>query len=221
MIARRVLLATLFLAILLGGCADDGPVAPRHGSSPEGPSASAKPDRPDQVPDQYIVVFRDDVPNPRILSGQIAAQHGLKLRHTFEHTIKGFSAVIPEPALHALRNHPWIASIEPNRIAYLDFATPPDPVPTSGLRVRLVADELGATLPDGADVAVWPNLGSDGDAAQGSSSRLPTYHAGSGGLFGGHAHVGFNEGSDNDEVLEIAGVSQHGSATLIAIFSQD
>ncbi|HUP01194.1 MAG TPA: hypothetical protein VM737_06705, partial [Gemmatimonadota bacterium] len=99
--------------------------------------------------------------------------------------------------------------------------SPPDSVPTAGLRVRLVADDLASSMSDGADVALWMNRGSDGNAAQASSSRLPTYHAGSGGLFGGHAHVGFNEGSDNDEVLEIAGVSQHGSATLIAIFSQD
>jgi titin len=97
---------------------------------------------------------------------------------------------------------------------------PPDPVPTAGLRVRLVADELVGSATDGADLAAWPNLGSDSDAVQSSVSRRPTFHAPSF-LFAGHAHVGFNEGTDNDELLEIAGITDHSSATLIVVFSQD
>jgi hypothetical protein len=33
--------------------------------------------------------------------------------------------------------------------------------------------------------------------------------------------VGFNESTDNDEVLEVSGVVSHGSATVIAVFAQD
>lgn len=215
---RRSLLVVGWGALALWGCANDNPVAPEQARVP---AASQNPARPSHVPGQYIVVLKDGAPNPRILSGQMAAAHKLTVRHTFQHTIRGFSAVIPEAALPALRNHPWVRSIEPNGIAYLDYVAAPDPVPTAGLRVRLVADDLGSSLADGGAVASWPNLGTTGAAAQGSATKRPTYHAGAGGPFSGHAHVGFNEGSDNDEVLEITGIAAHGSATLIAVFKQD
>jgi hypothetical protein len=99
-------------------------------------------------------------------------------------------------------------------------APPPINVPTQGLRLRLVASELN--LADGASVDTWSNLGgSEADAAQANAAKLPTFHAaGSTGKFGGHAHVGFNE-VDSDEYLEVTGVTAHGSATLVAVFSQD
>ncbi|MDH3222299.1 MAG: S8 family serine peptidase, partial [Gemmatimonadota bacterium] len=117
----------------------------------------------------------------------------------------------------------------PSTSSNVDCATtdPPDPlpspitVPTTGLRVRLVANELAGTVPDGGNVAVWANLGSDTDAQQGNAGRQPTFHAGMGAAFNGQAHVGFNESTDNDEVLEIPGVSGHGSGTLIAVLSQE
>ena len=70
------------------------------------------------------------------------------------------------------------------------------------------------------DVAAWPNRGSDADAVQVSSTRRPTYHPPSTD-FGGNASVGFNEGTDNDEALEIGGVSSHAEGTLIAVFRQE
>lgn len=95
-------------------------------------------------------------------------------------------------------------------------------IPTQGLRVHLVADSLAASLSDGAGVETWPNTGTDADAAQTNTAKRPTFHAGqSGNSFNGHAHVGFNEGSDDDEVLEITNVAQHGSGTLVLVFKQD
>ncbi|MFQ5890183.1 MAG: LamG-like jellyroll fold domain-containing protein [Gemmatimonadota bacterium] len=97
---------------------------------------------------------------------------------------------------------------------------PPGPVPTEGLRVHLVADDLEPLVGDGGRVASWPNRGSEGGAVQEKGNRRPTFHAGAVD-FGGHGHVGFNEGADDDEVLEITGVASHGSGTLIAVFSQE
>ncbi|MGH7542575.1 MAG: hypothetical protein ACREK7_01425, partial [Gemmatimonadota bacterium] len=95
-------------------------------------------------------------------------------------------------------------------------------IPTQGLRVHLVADSLAGSLSDGAPVDTWLNTGSEADAAQANTTKRPTFHAGQGGnSFDGHAHVGFNEGSDDDEVLEIPNVAQHGSGTLILVFKQD
>jgi hypothetical protein len=98
---------------------------------------------------------------------------------------------------------------------------PPAPdVPTDGLRVRLIASDLDSQQGDGSGVGNWPNRGSDGDATQADAARLPTFHLNSG-LFDGTPYVGFNEGSDNDEALEIFGVVDHESSTLIAVVRQE
>ncbi|NIU69104.1 MAG: hypothetical protein GWN73_28405, partial [Actinobacteria bacterium] len=98
---------------------------------------------------------------------------------------------------------------------------PPVTVPPQGLRLRLVADQL--SIGEGGDVDVWPNLGgSEGDASQAQADQRPVFHqAGASSPFGGRAHVGFNEGADNDEHLLVSGVTYHGSATFIAVYSQD
>jgi hypothetical protein len=211
--------------MLLLSCRDQDPVSPPP-AVPE-PSAAAAPqdDRPRVVSGQYIVKFRDGVDIPPGLAQALAAQHGLGLRHDYSTVFQGFSARIPEPALPALRDHPLIETIEPNHIAYLDWlgatSAASVTIPTAGLRMRLVADDLA--LSDGADVDVWPNSGgTEGAATQGQSKRRPTYHApGATGEFGGHAHVGLNEGGDDDEYLQVSGVGYHGSATLIAVYSQE
>ncbi|MDH3298543.1 MAG: S8 family serine peptidase, partial [Gemmatimonadota bacterium] len=92
---------------------------------------------------------------------------------------------------------------------------PPVSVPGAGLRVRLVANDLTP-----GEVASWGNRGSEADASQPTVSKRPVYYAPAA-EFGGHASVGFNEGSDRDDVLEITGVSSHGSGTLIAVFRQE
>jgi titin len=71
------------------------------------------------VPDQYIIIFRDDAPRPGTIARQLADAHGLGLRHTYEHTIKGFSAIVPPGRLDALRRHPLVRSIEPNTVMQL------------------------------------------------------------------------------------------------------
>ncbi len=112
---------------------------------------------------------------------------------------------------------------QPSSVACATTPAAPPPsqtLPSNGLRIHLEADNLASVLTDGADVGAWPNHGSETDALQWTMTRRVTFRAGQpGNLFGGHASVGFNEGSDNDEWLEIAGVTSHGSATLIAVFA--
>jgi subtilisin family serine protease len=88
-------------------------------------------------------------------------------------------------------------------------------VPTNGLRVRLVANDL-----PGGEVGTWPNRGSEGDAVQGDAARRPVYQPPSP-EFNGNASVGFNEGGDNDELLEIGGVATHASGTLIVVYGPE
>ena len=74
------------------------------------------------VPDQYIVIFHDDVTKQDALrlTRELTAEHRLRLRHTFKHTMRGFSAVMSPDALAALRNHPSVAVINANRISYIE-----------------------------------------------------------------------------------------------------
>jgi hypothetical protein len=74
----------------------------------------------DVIPGQYIVVFRDDVRSPAAAAKEMAVAHGLKLRHTYSHTIRGFSATVPEGRLVALRRHPLVEYVQPNRYLYID-----------------------------------------------------------------------------------------------------
>ena len=189
------------------------------------------------VPDQYIVILKPHVANRLAAADQLVGAHALTMRRNFRHALRGFAAKVPPSRLKALKRHPLVEMVVPNTVlreggsfsglAALGSMTAPglmaapEEVPGLGLRLRLVADELLGTVGDGGEVSVWPNLGSEADAAQADGTKRPTLHAGSSGLFGGHAHVGFNESTDNDEVLEVAGVVPHGSATVIAVFAQD
>lgn len=111
----RVLLPGLLAAAAwLSGCVREEPVTPTLPQGPRGSSAA----QAEVVPGQYIVVFRDDVRDPVGLAFQLAAAHGLSIRHTYEHALKGFSAEVPEAALEALRQHPMVDFVEPNKRVY-------------------------------------------------------------------------------------------------------
>jgi hypothetical protein len=116
------------------------------------------------IPNQYIVVFRDDVRSPAAAAGEMANAHGLKLRHTYSHTIRGFSAVVPEGRLEALRRHPRVRSVQPNRYLYIDtherFRRP---VPAAQLGVTLVEPSgLTATALSGSEIRLtWTDESDD------------------------------------------------------------
>ncbi|MDX1393017.1 MAG: S8 family serine peptidase [Gemmatimonadota bacterium] len=216
----------LLAAALAAGCGRDpvGP-PPAQQTPADEPDASAAPgqqQRPQFVEDQYIIKFRPGEDLPPGIVNALADQHGLGIRHEYRNVFEGFSAVVPPGRVQALRNHPMVESVEPVGLFYLDAPAPRSTVsvPQDGLRLRLVADDL--PLADGQRVDQWANAGgSEGPAAQSRQNRRPVFHAaGVTGRFAGHAHVGFNE-SDTDEYLEVSGVSGHGSATLVAVFSQD
>ncbi len=118
---RRI---TLSLALLAGagwlvGCADERGVEPA--TEPSTPTfAAGAQDEDALIPDQYIIVFKGSVAAPAQLAATLAAAHGLTLRHTYEHTIRGFSAVVPAAAVAALQRNPNISYIEQNRYSYVD-----------------------------------------------------------------------------------------------------
>jgi hypothetical protein len=118
---------------LLVGCGEDRPgdftepIDPTESAALRADAAQEK-----IIPNQYIIVFRDDAPRPFQLAQELAASHGLTLRHTYGNTIKGFSAVVPAGRLAALERHPHVKSVEPNSLMQIypgisNSAAPPKP----------------------------------------------------------------------------------------------
>ena len=58
------------------------------------------------IRDQYIVVLRDDVSDPRAVAQQHANVHALGVLKVYEHALKGYAAKIPPARLNAVRATP-------------------------------------------------------------------------------------------------------------------
>jgi hypothetical protein len=111
-------LALVAATMWLIGCTDDQPMGP---STPSEPSfVAGEPDQQDLIPNQYIVVFNDDVATPVQMARGLAIAHGLTLRHTYRHTVKGFSAVFPPAAVAAIQRNPNVQYVEQNAYSYID-----------------------------------------------------------------------------------------------------
>jgi hypothetical protein len=111
-------LALVAATMWLIGCADDQSLGP---ATQEQPSfVTGGPDQENLIPNQYIVVFNDNVRTPVQLANGLAAAHGLRLRHTYRHTIKGFSAVFPPAAVAAIQRNPNVRYVEQNAYSYID-----------------------------------------------------------------------------------------------------
>ena len=89
----------VFLGIAVLGLLAAAPAQAQNGRGQgNGAGASAKvvqlrPTGP--VPGQYIVVFEDDVTDPRGLANALARAHGFAPRHVYESALKGFAARMP------------------------------------------------------------------------------------------------------------------------------
>ncbi len=78
------------------------------------------------LPNQFIITFHDEVSRAESLqlTRKLMSKHNLGLRHTYKESLAGFSAVIPAAAVERIRNHPSVASIEPNGYWYLEGSDP-------------------------------------------------------------------------------------------------
>jgi hypothetical protein len=167
-----MVLVSLLLVPWLATCrdfpTDPGPADVVEPSAFE-PSADAETPqaREDQViPNRYLVIFQDDVPDVAALARSLAGANGLGVRYTYRHAIKGFAAEFPEAGrdavLEALQRNPRVKYIEQDKLWYIDthemltgavVAAPAPPAAPS----NLVATPQGATAVDLA----WSDNSSD------------------------------------------------------------
>lgn len=139
----------LGLAFILGGCSESK-IAPTEPQEELGEIQLQKLAGTGQaIPDQYIVVFKNEVVDPAAVANDMAQAHALGLRHTYTAALKGFAAVIPPARLDAVRDDPRVRYVTPDQVDELHAQTLP-----TGIN-RIEADlNTGPTATDPVDVDI-------------------------------------------------------------------
>ena len=71
------------------------------------------------IPDEYIVVFKDDVADPNGRANTLAQEHGASVRFTYGAAFKGFAARMSPQAAEAIMNNPNVLSVESDQTVSL------------------------------------------------------------------------------------------------------
>lgn len=104
-----------------------------------------------QVPDEYIVVFKESVRDVPAVASEMARAHGLALGFVYQHAVKGYSATIPAARLAAVRSDARVAYVEPDQVITLapkpggGVSTQAQTVPWGVTRVGGFGDGTGKT----------------------------------------------------------------------------
>ena len=110
---------------------------------------AATPKHGDNVPDQYIVVFKDGVADSAGKAQALAAQHGLGVQRVYSHALQGFAAVIPAARLARLQADPDVAFVDQDQVFSIAEG---QPVPT-GIN-RIDGERSPTAKVDGVDERV-------------------------------------------------------------------
>lgn len=108
------------------------------------------------VPDRYIAVFKDELPNPRAAARALAAQHGVAVGYVYEHALKGFAFGGSPQAAAALTKRAEIAYVEQEQVFHAvgDVAVLPTGINRAEVDVAMpIATGQGVSLA-GAPVTV-------------------------------------------------------------------
>ena len=138
----------LFTAVIMAACSgQDTPVAPS--GSPGFPSLGVQSQAP-----LYLVTFTDDVTDVAGVARAMAARGGFALKHVREHAARGFSAVIPPPALAQLRADPRVLILEADGPVRLDLPRAEAGKPAGGQTVSYGLTRVGGSA-DGTGKTAW------------------------------------------------------------------
>ena len=185
----------------LTACQDSlEPVAPRP--APQLPLMAQRAEAR-SIPGRYIVVFRNDVPNPSDLATALARAYGGTVQYTYGAAIKGFAAALPEQAVAALAANPNVAFVEQDQVA------------------RIVETQSNATWGlDRIDQRALPlntsytyNFTGAGVSAYIVDTGIRTDHVEFGGP-GGRASIGFDAIGDGQNGNDCNGHGTHVAGTV-------
>ena len=70
----------------------------------------------DAIPNQYIVVYKDNVADAETLTTRLAKKHHFAPKHIYTHALKGFAAELSAEALAGLRCESAIDYVSPDQL---------------------------------------------------------------------------------------------------------
>ena len=110
---------TMIGALALAACQDvAAPVSDADAIVSDAPSLSTQ--SANAIPDEYIVVFKEDVGDVATRTNEIAKAHGANVRLTYGAALKGFSARMSPQAAEAIMNNPNVLTVESDQTVYVD-----------------------------------------------------------------------------------------------------
>ncbi|MBA3472644.1 MAG: S8 family peptidase [Rubrobacter sp.] len=148
MIRRIGLLITVLGAMLL---ACTGVVLAQQTTGPDASqrtTPSSPPKTPtNKIPDQYIVVLKDDARDPTAVAREHAQRHGLEVLQTYRYAIKGYAARIPASRLDDVRAEEQVDYVEADQEVRAVAQTTPWGITKVGGDVSPTNSPVGGTSP--------------------------------------------------------------------------
>jgi subtilisin family serine protease len=155
------------------------------------------------IPDEYIVVFQDNVADPPGLARQLAAAHGASVRFTYTRALKGFAAHMSAAAAQALQNNPNVSFVEQDQtVAAIGSENLPGGDPWGLDRIDQASLPLNSTYS-------YTDTGL-GVVAYIIDTGIRTTHS----EFGGRASGGFTAIADGNDTNDCNGHGTHVSGTV-------
>jgi len=116
--ARGTACLTMIGALALTACQDvAAPVSEDNTMVAEAPLLSTQ--SANAIPDEYIVVFKEDVADANGRANALAQEHGASVRFTYAAAFKGFAARMSPQAAEAIMNNPNVLSVESDQTVSL------------------------------------------------------------------------------------------------------
>lgn len=147
--------AIVVLLLFAASCSDEpSSYTPHDDNTPSFSKGDGEGDI--DIRDRYIVVFKQSVRNPHVLTDELIRAHGGTVHYRYQHALKGFAATLPEQALEGIRRNPNVEYIEPDGIVSINTTQSPA---TWGLdridQHYLPLDNSYTYNNDGTDVTVY------------------------------------------------------------------
>ena len=121
---RMLIILGLTILAMAMSCSQEPVAPPGQGITAQAPLFNSTP-KANYVSGEYIVVFKDNVPDVSASVGDLSTKHGFKAEFTYAHAIKGFAGKLTPAMVEALRYDSRVAYIEQNQTVHVDATQAP------------------------------------------------------------------------------------------------